>query len=220
MAGFLPWLVALVCLVSCDYRVDKSGELKGPGPGDDWYQWLDSRIFVKKCSMCHMGKEAAAGVDVSSRDALVATGPVIPGNPEGSRLFDSLAKGRMPKGAMGPLSSAEIAVVRQWILRGAPGPGKPEELPEPTFRSLRSYFERKACLGCHGVEKKEADLDLTTYEGWMANFGVVVPGAPEESSLYLKVDFGEMPPTDPPQPLPKAAVEALRKWIADGAKEN
>lgn len=210
--------ISVLTIASCNYRIDKLGAATGPGPGDDWYTWLDTRVLKPKCASCHMGKTAEGGVDVSTRDLLVASS-VVPGNPDGSKLYHSVASKRMPKGMMGPLSDVEIATIAEWIRRGAKGPAKPieEELPEPNFDSLRKYLQSKGCMGCHGAEKPEADLNLTKYSGWE---GVIVKGEPDESSLYLKIESGAMPPTDPPTPLPKAAIKTLRQWIVDGAPEK
>lgn len=49
--------------------------------------------------------------------------------------------------------------------------------------------------------------------------GLVVPSAPEESDLYLSVDFGDMPPGDweDGEPCTPAELEVIRAWIAGGA---
>ncbi|MBC8289292.1 MAG: hypothetical protein H8E37_03145, partial [Planctomycetes bacterium] len=48
---------------------------------------------------------------------------------------------------------------------------------------------------------------------------VVVPGKPDESELFQLLSRGSdgvMPPR-PRKPLSESEVEAIRKWIADGA---
>ena len=80
-----------------------------------------------------------------------------------------------------------------------------------------------ACIGCHGPDKDKGDLRLDTAE-WIAKGGeygkVVVPGKPEESSLYTMTvlphdDDDLMPPEDP---LAKVQTDVLKAWIEQGAK--
>jgi hypothetical protein len=77
------------------------------------------------------------------------------------------------------------------------------------------------CAGCHGVA---AGLALGSYAEVMAggmNGPAVVPGSPDESSLYLRL-LGRgglrMPPSG--EPLPDATIAAVRAWIAAGAPDN
>jgi hypothetical protein len=72
---------------------------------------------------------------------------------------------------------------------------------------------------CHGAKAKKADLDLSTPAG-IAKGGesgvVVVPGKPDESSLFEKVHEGEMPP-DKKGRFSTAEVDTIRRWIEAGA---
>src|SRR5207249_3445186 len=47
---------------------------------------------------------------------------------------------------------------------------------------------------------------------------VIVPGKPDDSLLYGKVHGGKMPPPASKESLSEAEVDALRRWIAAGAK--
>ena len=79
---------------------------------------------------------------------------------------------------------------------------------------------KNSCYGCHGAEKQESELNLSTAAGIVEGSEsgpVLVPGEPEESLLFELVREGLMPP-DEKQRLPKDEVEAIRKWIEAGAK--
>jgi formylglycine-generating enzyme required for sulfatase activity len=57
------------------------------------------------------------------------------------------------------------------------------------------------CLPCHSTSKLK---------------GAAVPGAPEKSPLYLRVESGKMPPGGPQ--LRQDQRDAIRDWIREGAK--
>ena len=78
----------------------------------------------------------------------------------------------------------------------------------------------KKCGDCHGAEDKEAKLDLSSAAGVVQggeSGKVLEPGTPNESSLFLRVLSGEMPPEDSPR-LTKTEIQTIRDWIAGGAK--
>lgn len=94
----------------------------------------------------------------------------------------------------------------------------------------RIDFERRVwpilqenCVSCHGARQHYSNLRLDSPERILrgGELGrVVVPGAPDESSLYLRVvltpvDLDYMPLDG--DPLSPAEQELLRRWIAEGA---
>ena len=106
----------------------------------------------------------------------------------------------------------------------APGdPGAPNAIGDYE-RTIRPMLER-VCTSCHNPEKKKGELLLTTPTGIQQggeNGAVVLAGKPDESPLLgrllLPLEHDDhMPPEGKPQPTP-AELEALRAWIAAGAK--
>ena len=88
----------------------------------------------------------------------------------------------------------------------------------PTFEDIRPLLQAK-CWRCHGEQSHKAELDLTTLAGILKggeSGPVVVPGKPDESLLYEKVQSGSMPPVKKDR-LSAAEVETLRRWIGQGA---
>ena len=97
--------------------------------------------------------------------------------------------------------------------------------------SAQVSFERQvkpvlesACLSCHGEKKPKGELQLHTHEGLLegSEYGeVVVPGKPEDSTLYtttiLSPDADEVMPPKAPF-LSKVQADVLKEWIAAGAK--
>ena len=86
----------------------------------------------------------------------------------------------------------------------------------PDFAVVKNILA-SACVNCHGAKEAEGDLRLDTMQGAME---ALVPGKPEESSLYttmiLPPDHDELMP--PEAPLDKTQTELIRKWIVGGAK--
>lgn len=98
---------------------------------------LSKNVFSQSCTSCHMtmsAKEPAeAGIDLSSYALMVATNNnkknpkhapfIIPGDPDHSKLYVAVLKGKMPATEDGskavPLSAAQIQNIYDWIKAGA-----------------------------------------------------------------------------------------------------
>lgn len=81
-----------------------------------------------------------------------------------------------------------------------------------------------SCVVCHWAEKKKGKLRLDNKADAFAAEGVIVPGKPDDSSLFwtteLPADDDEiMPPQEGPDPYPltKAEQTVLKDWITQGA---
>lgn len=92
-------------------------------------------------------------------------------------------------------------------------------------RDIRPILADK-CFTCHGPDAKQraADLRLDTREGTLGKAGgggVVVPGQPEESDLFLRITSQDptekMPPPKSGLTLTAGQIELLKRWIAAGA---
>jgi hypothetical protein len=81
-------------------------------------------LLSASCLPCHSGGPDAASrsYDLSRYEGVMGCGTdsipnVIPGNPDSSKLHQSLEAGRMPPS--GRLDAAKIGLVRSWIAAGA-----------------------------------------------------------------------------------------------------
>ena len=81
---------------------------------------------------------------------------------------------------------------------------------------LRTY-----CFDCHGAAgKPKGDVDVTTIAKLLKSKGPpLVAGKPDQSSLYLAVKSGDMPPDGKKGPDAKQ-LQLLYDWIAGGARER
>jgi hypothetical protein len=114
--------------------------------------------------------------------------------------------------------------MRRWLLlllsmglllsRGSAAPA--EEAPD--FDKVIAPILASRCIDCHSGPEAKGKLDLsrstTAFAGGESGAGVVA-GKPDESTLWQRVDAGEMPPK---KPLPEAERKLLQAWIAGGAK--
>lgn len=79
----------------------------------------------------------------------------------------------------------------------------------------------KYCVGCHGAQDPEADLQMHTFAALRRggeSGPIVVPGQPDASLIWRRVsgiDEPKMPPEDSPQPN-EEELQVLREWIATG----
>ncbi|GIL17952.1 MAG: hypothetical protein BroJett040_17030 [Oligoflexia bacterium] len=150
---------------------------------------------------------------------MVSSGQVIPGNPDGSPLLQSIEANRMPPA--GPLSAVEKSILRAWIQGGAAAPTAPivvEPLPPlgPNYNSLAKNVFGPKCSGCHNATKATAGYAFDTYASVMKS---VRAGRPSSSKLYTVSQSGEMPPQPDPV-LNSDELRAISDWITEGALNN
>ncbi len=77
---------------------------------------------------------------------------------------------------------------------------------------------KKHCIKCHGVAKRDGNLQLHTplrvWEGGESG-KVVIAGSDKNSLLWQRIEKGEMPPNSPLNPAEKMLV---KQWINAGAE--
>jgi hypothetical protein len=96
-------------------------------------------------------------------------------------------------------------------------------------REILPIFENK-CFDCHSPKAKrgkaKAGLRLDTREmiikGSKDNQNVLIPGNPDESTLYTLAALEEghediMPPSKKGKPLSETELKSLYQWIKEGA---
>ncbi len=90
--------------------------------------------------------------------------------------------------------------------------GCTKEGGHPSFRRDIEPITRSACIRCHDQQHVELNLLDHPYRELIGQ-GLVVPGKPDESLLYLRVQAGHPELT----PLGTNQVEQIRSWIDTGA---
>lgn len=83
---------------------------------------------------------------------------------------------------------------------------------------------KESCIGCHGAKNPKGKFDMTRFAKLLAGGtkdNIIVPGKPDESYLFdvlTATDKKRMPPLDSGEPLGKAKVELISRWLQEGAK--
>ncbi len=79
-------------------------------------------ILERACNSCHGTPRKRGGLDLRTYETLVRGGDngtgVVPGRPDDSPLYESVATGRMPPGKR-KLSAGDKETIRAWIASGA-----------------------------------------------------------------------------------------------------
>ncbi|MBM3457314.1 MAG: DUF1549 domain-containing protein [Armatimonadetes bacterium] len=84
-------------------------------------------LLHQKCVSCHSGPRAQSGLDLKTRSGAFRGGgfgpTIVPGDPEKSVLIRSVrASGSLKMPPVGRLPTAEVALLEDWVRRGAPWP--------------------------------------------------------------------------------------------------
>lgn len=92
---------------------------------------------------------------------------------------------------------------------------------EVTYEILKNSILENKCLGCHNANRARGGINLSTYEATLEGESeqgkVVVPGRSSESTLFLEVFNGTMPPRTP---LSESEIDLIKRWIDTGAKKG
>lgn len=203
-------------------------------------------VLAERCSMCHAGEGAAAGLRLDSLGALLkgsGKGPVVKsGEPQTSELIRRIKGTSQPRMPMtGPpfLTDPQIALFERWVAEGlAPGdatasgqasvraarpaPGEPV-----TYAHVAPILATR-CAKCHtqnGVMGPAPEgYRLTSHAATLAadDRARVVPGYPDASELVRRVRGEALPrmPRDGPPFLTGAEIRLIEDWVAQGARNT
>ena len=127
-----------------------------------------------------------------------------------------LSKTHLPK----PAGTLTIAVAVAFCTNiGLAKPPLPEGKPVPGQTPALTLLKQN-CLRCHNEDKRKGDLLITNREALLKGGDIapaVVPGKPDESFLIETLAEDADPHMPPKDQFKPEQIEALRKWITDGA---
>ena len=109
-----------------------------------------------------------------------------------------------------------LALASAWSLAAASA-GENDPAGGRKFDAEIAPILARRCLDCHFRAGPKGKLDLSTRATALSGGkggAAIVPGMPDEGTLWGRVEAGEMPPK---APLPEAEKAAIRRWIAAGA---
>ncbi|HEU5118039.1 MAG TPA: DUF1549 domain-containing protein, partial [Isosphaeraceae bacterium] len=123
--------ILLVCAL-----VATSPALGQDRSADDDFETTIRPLLIKRCHSCHTPGKSKGGLNLTSREGILAggdSGPAAaPGKPEESLLIEAIlyeSQPRMPP--KGKLPDHEIAALERWIKLGLPWPGADSSSTEP-----------------------------------------------------------------------------------------
>jgi len=102
--------------------------------------------FVTTCGGCHGGNNPRGGLSLATFERVMAGGEngkvIVPGNVEGSLMFQLLSEGKMPQGNQARITRKWYADLQTWIKEGAKFDGNDPKKPLrdliPTPEQLRA----------------------------------------------------------------------------------
>ncbi|MBI3408293.1 MAG: PSD1 domain-containing protein [Planctomycetes bacterium] len=190
-------------------------------------------LLQAKCTRCHGENIHRSDLDLSTPSGIRKGGEsgavIVPSKPDESLLFEKVHSGKMPPKKKDRLSDTEVDSIRRWIAAGAKFDS--DENAKASAEALTQHdvipIVLRHCAVCHGLHRKEANLDLRTKVAMLRggkSGPAIVPGKPDESLVIKKVLAGQMPPRDrlvevSVKPIDPDEIDTLARWIAAGAPE-
>jgi len=116
-AGGHPGRLAAADLALVASWISAGAPLEGaPAAPSSWDGAVGTAVILR-CGACHSDTVALGGIDLSSLEAVLASGDVVvPGDADASRMVLVQEAGSHP----GEFTADELATIRQWIESGAP----------------------------------------------------------------------------------------------------
>jgi hypothetical protein len=235
---------------------DETLETAPAAPAEVSFRRQVAPIFAAKCNFCHHPDNAVKvdltrpfdpEVGIINRPNTWTRSEkkllVVPGDPEASALILKVERTDLePKVDGDPmpwniprLSAQELENLRRWIADGAKDDAFYRGTIARLFGDGVSLGSRGGkCSYCH-YPGADFGPDLTDpfhpergAVGLPSAYGNVrvVPGDPEASLLFVKVEDAQLPPAlGKPMPLhferlTESELQTVRDWIAQGAKDN
>ncbi len=221
-AGSQAGLILLVILIWGGLLAAYLGWTEEPSGGQIAARGQDQNVQVEAAST----GQPPTSLPVATATPLATATPVSPATGPSSRPSPEpsptsagttvLAEPTQPPPELSPTPTETAAP-----------PEVAEAAPEPAGETAVSFsadvlpiLERR-CVKCHGGEKTEEGLVMTSHADLLAgswNGPVVEPGSAAESYLVELIVKGEMPKRDP-RLLP-GEIRAISAWIDAGALDN
>ncbi|MFZ4057879.1 MAG: hypothetical protein ACOYKE_07055 [Ferruginibacter sp.] len=219
-------LMLLTFLVSCKHEIPGSiidpTPIPGPPPNNGiCFESEVLPLFQSNCakSGCHDAITREEGYQLDGFANIVRKG-LISGNANASKIYRSLTGNgvdMMPPSGNAPLTSAQIALIGQWINEGAKNTvncGTACDSSRFTYNANIKPMMQTHCNGCHsGTAVSGGGILLDTY-----------------ATLKTQVTNGKLYPSithTGPSPMPQGSaklsdcnIAQVRKWIAAGALNN
>ena len=189
-------------------------------PNTVWYQQQIQPLLTSNCTMgngCHSSAtDDNDWIDLTSFGALMNSGVVQDGD-LWEAINDDDPDDIMPRPPQTPLTSAQIALIGQWIGQGAQNnscePTSCDTLNVTYSGTIRPVIQAR-CQGCHSGATPQGGLDFTS---WNVLHSVAAEGR-LAGAIQHQTGYASMPPTG--SALSDCRVQQFLLWIDAGAPNN
>ena len=163
---------------------------------------------------CHDVVTHADGVDLTTYDKVMSTGEVKAGNPNGSELYEKIAKGKMPPS--GPLASVQQQKIYDWIMQGAKNNECIQkcDTTNVTYSGIVKTIMDNNCMGCHTGASPGGGVLITNY----AETKSVASNGSLLGTIEHKAGFSPMPKGM--TKLSDCNISQIKIWINNGMQNN
>jgi hypothetical protein len=178
-------------------------------------------IFISNCakSGCHDAASHKEGFVFTSYQTITSK-EFVPWDAEETELYEAITEDdedkRMPLNNP-PLTQQQIALIRNWINRGAPNTTNCPTICDSNKFSFANAIRPlldKNCVGCHNGSTLAGGYNFQTYDGFKvaAQSGRLL-GAIKHQSGYSPMPKGGAQ-------LSSCEIRQVEKWIANGMLNN
>jgi mono/diheme cytochrome c family protein len=224
----LLMLLMVILTTSCKHPIPEGPLVNDPGsppivvtvcdPNVVYFQQQILPILISNCAFsgCHDAASHEDGVVLDSYANIMNTGEIEPGNPYDSELFEKIIESDpddiMPPPPNVPLTSAQIALIQNWIAQGAQNNSCVGcDTTNVTYTSQIGTLIANRCQGCHSGANPDGGIALTNYNQVKneALFGLLYDAVTHNgNATNMPYNSAQMP---------ECEIDLIRIWIENGA---
>jgi len=187
-------------------------------PNVIYFQQQILPILTSNCAFsgCHDAASHEDGVVLDTYANIINTGEIEPGNPYDSELFEKIIESDpddiMPPPPNVPLTSAQIALIQNWIAQGAQNNSCVGcDTTNVTYQSQIGTLIANRCQGCHSGASPDGGISLTNYNQVKneALFGLLYDAVSHNgNATNMPYNSAQMA---------ECEIDLIRIWIENGA---
>jgi hypothetical protein len=195
-------------------------------PDTTYFQNDIMPILSTSCAYadCHDSYDPQEGIDLTTYQNIMASGTIVPGDASESELYEAITEDdpedRMPYG-LPPLSSQQVAAIRDWINQGAKNNSCQAECDTTifTYSGAVQMILAKSCVNCHksGAASGGILLDNHTSVAEVASSGRLI-GAITHKPGYTAMPYSSNPANQ--RKLENCEITIIQKWVNAGNPNN
>lgn len=177
-------------------------------------------IFVSNCALagCHDAATQEEEYQLDNYEGIMKG--IVKKHPIRSEIYNVIClsggERAMPPSPRSPLTDEQKNKIRAWISQGAQNTSNCNFSCDTAVVAYSNQIKKvmaNYCTGCHNSSNPNANLDLTTY----TDVNKIALNGKMFGTIEGKPSFLKMPPSGS---VGNCDILKLKKWIAEGAKNN